>query len=680
MLKTTGTAARERLGKSLLKLYDALRGVGARQHQLPCITLSMIELQLDAALLEGEPSAAASTLHAVVEQLTMLQSTIQHGQYGSDKRDLKADVRLLLRVRWARARCEEALGEADGSIAHLAECRSLLTYGAPEMTVRPLPLLHAPQSIELKTVEGAATRQTQQRLVQSAQGLLGRLHVHSWPCVRGEWACEVLHNKGLTARRGQLVADDQPAGEEALARCGEAWSSVISSASAAASAALKQSAIVVHAAATSSRRAPRPHLSSSLLMLHVCWSGICLRGVEGAATTLATHRAVWFTLLNCFHDVLLIAARARKAAAAQAAEAAAAAAAAPPPPPPQPQPADAALTSPMATVMAAPEKPAKQGESAVKLSDRQAERWLLQLLTAIDSFQQAIARRSVGSSSAAAQPSASSCSVAAERLLEPLTTLAQQAETKDDGTSLSPVVLHYSLTAFCKLWLLRPGGEPPRASREVLALFDGAWRTLTNPSHAATPLYIPAEGRSVYPPGRAGKKAAGKEQRLQNESPFVQLCMVTALAQLRDASSKCLDEPQIDLYGEGGEGEEETANSQDEECEEAAGSQDGDGGNGGGGPSTSEAEPPVLFDVDEKEKPPLRKSPRSSRSLNESPRSFMRPSRRAVRMVNRSRRSLLRVRTAGSSASSQEHDRRRRKAGIFTSLRLRGRRSTRSGK
>ena len=52
--------------------------------------------------------------------------------------------------------------------------------------------------------------------------------------------------------------------------------------------------------------------------------------------------------------------------------------------------------------------------------------------------------------------------------------------------------------------------------------------------------------------------------------------MVTALAQLRDASSKSLDEPQIDLYGEGGEGEEETANSQDEECEEAAGSQDGE--------------------------------------------------------------------------------------------------------
>ena len=53
------------------------------------------------------------------------------------------------------------------------------------------------------------------------------------------------------------------------------------------------------------------------------------------------------------------------------------------------------------------------------------------------------------------------------------------------ATAPSAVVLHYALMSFCKLWLLLP-----RRSAEMLALLEGAWDMLTNPSSPATPLHI----------------------------------------------------------------------------------------------------------------------------------------------------------------------------------------------
>ena len=102
-------------------------------------------------------------------------------------------------------------------------------------------------------------------------------------------------------------------------------------------------------------------------------------------------------------------------------------------------------------------------------------------------------------------PDGAACTwlAAAERLLSPLTSLAQQAQPPGSGDSdsaFSPVVLHYALMAFCKLWLLRPS----RPSREALLLLSGAWRAIANHEYPATPLRLPPEGCALFAADGAG--------------------------------------------------------------------------------------------------------------------------------------------------------------------------------
>ena len=87
-----------------------------------------------------------------------------------------------------------ALGSAERSIQHLSECHALIEYaailakvppdantapsGAPPVmvAVRPVPLLLAPQAIDVAELGRAQGRQAQQRLLQAAQRQLRHSH------------------------------------------------------------------------------------------------------------------------------------------------------------------------------------------------------------------------------------------------------------------------------------------------------------------------------------------------------------------------------------------------------------------------------------------------------------------------------------------------------------------------
>jgi hypothetical protein len=264
LLRTIAPARRERLGTALLELY-ALIGTsplstsacGLAEHLAwsplhPAAALSVAELQIDVVTAAPAAASAAalqatsllggvSSLPPLVERLATIQSALRFTDTlaaeaavaGGDVpaprlQQLRAKCRLLLRVAWARARCEEAMGNAHASIAHLCECRALLlssdaadaavarlaagTAGAQLMPaadggtavshralsegphaspVRPVPLILPPQAIERASIERAESRQTQLRLLQSALALLQPLRAHAGPCVRAIWPCEV---------------------------------------------------------------------------------------------------------------------------------------------------------------------------------------------------------------------------------------------------------------------------------------------------------------------------------------------------------------------------------------------------------------------------------------------------------------------------------------------------------
>ena len=202
---------RARLGRSILRLHRVLQqraplgatphvmrdGVWAARSGVP-LMVSLAELQMQAqvpTLEQAElPAESIVALRDVSDRLCALHHSVRWGRgRGEEGREGAArgeSARLLARISWARARCEELLGSSEGSIGHLAECRALLKAAPPPAPLRAVPLLQGPaasHTIDIPRVEETEGRQTQGRLLQAAQGLLRRMYVAGLPCARAEW-------------------------------------------------------------------------------------------------------------------------------------------------------------------------------------------------------------------------------------------------------------------------------------------------------------------------------------------------------------------------------------------------------------------------------------------------------------------------------------------------------------
>ena len=157
---------RARLGRSILRLHRVLQqraplgatphvmrdGVWAARSGVP-LMVSLAELQMQAqvpTLEQAElPAESIVALRDVSDRLCALHHSVRWGRgRGEEGREGAArdeSARLLARISWARARCEELLGSSEGSIGHLAECRALLKAAAPPAPLRAVPLLQGPR-------------------------------------------------------------------------------------------------------------------------------------------------------------------------------------------------------------------------------------------------------------------------------------------------------------------------------------------------------------------------------------------------------------------------------------------------------------------------------------------------------------------------------------------------------
>ena len=485
---------------------------------------------------------------------------------------------------------EAAVGDSsDGAVGgDAAGGEAPLALAAP--AVRPLPLLTPANTIEWAMLEHAEHRQTQQRLLQSAAALLGGFTVQAGACTRASWPCTLL-----------LTGGESPSAD-ALDSCRPAWSDVIQATRVATMAALTDAGDDAGDERSCMSVAGLAPLRRCMRLLHVCWIGLCQRGGDAPAAPLQASASnadgspppehadlpvdlpgALTELLEAFERIFHIAVCVRERASRAAAQlptahgalqqepsqvqvdpaiSAAGASTTQPPPPLQPKPATDRLS-----------------EGPLRAADRVVLRWLVQLMQALDAYRATQIARSARPqdgvpSSLPTIAAGEVWSAAATRLLAPLMQLVQQAQPRaerggqqggDQAVSgsapagragwpgprlVSNVVLHYALTAFCKVYLARP----EQTTSASLLLLESAWAAVSKPGAMTATLPAQVDARTD---GRgedhhdvrttSAARTKGGARRQQYESPLAQLCLVTALSELSDAEREALDEPCMDV-------------------------------------------------------------------------------------------------------------------------------------
>lgn len=566
--------------------------------------ISLVELQLDAAWKgaivgsgmgigggggDGEQKDDGSSqginrrshasLATLSERMHVLQCTLRWRRHADVPWAHARELHLLVRLCWAQARCEELRGCAAKSLEWLQSCKELLMHCALETTpVRPFSLLAAPAAISHCLVADAERRQEEQRLMQAARAALKTMSVHSGLCTASEWISEVR-------------VGDERATDDALHRCNVAWPAVVASATSTSSAWLQ--AVVQSPALTKSLPCGSPSVASmanengpnheesalniSLKLLHVCWIGLCEQHAMSSSTAgpyesngPCSLSAGLTDLLVVYDNVLYAALRVATTAAAKDRQDAAS--------------VQGVVGGNLAGAGPSSVESAAEGHAAATAcTEATIELWVLRLTHSVDAFRRSRQRcpptlhkpqmeaheemdsmdidfletdprglqlgapcgsSRQGDTMVVETADQAAWASNADKLLPRLAALAEHVSS---ALPTNRRLLHHALTCFSKLWML----YPDRTSAESLLLLEGTWKAAM--SLGATPLQLPmsadaradgrVEGRVDGRPGPSRGGRAAQARRQLWESPFAQLCMVTALRHLETLDAEQLNAP-----------------------------------------------------------------------------------------------------------------------------------------
>ena len=512
---------------------------------------------------------ASATLVRLSDRLDYLETMLrsQAAVWPSEARQQSYRVLwcLWLRMHWARARCDELRGRAAASINELSACSELLPLEPPlasesglggsaaahehptkrlcgEGVVRALPLLLPPLAISAHAIREAEARQTQHRLLQSAQAALRSMHVHTGACAGSEYECELR----VGARRADPTA---------LARCHDVWDSVIAFASG-----VTMESLAASQGATAAIDAPRTVcevdlMAVSLRLLHICWCGLgehhrsrprpigessavdavaadpnadnsIAAGIANAdAIAIAALLRGFAALIECYeralHQALL---DVQRSAAADAIPAA-------PSPdqtsePRSPQRASTTAMSPSRHCASSAATASMASESTLRLTQRMLG-WVLQLIQAIDTFRRTAAASPQGAAAAETrgppeyEAAMARWEAAADRLLPRLASIARLAISGEIGTtcpsgaqlpaSTSRPLAHHALACYSKVACPPPRPRPGEYQDALQRLPHAVPSPLLAPPHSlSNPHHDPEcrAGLATAPHARACRGAA----------------------------------------------------------------------------------------------------------------------------------------------------------------------------